>query len=123
MQAFDRSWKTADPTGQPIDVPGAGRPASHESQEVRDMRDALGAVAVDAPAIYVLRAEANGEWRLRRYGQSEELGFPDRESALSGARLAVVRCAAYWLRVEDASGEIHDEFLNWPPESAERSVG
>jgi hypothetical protein len=123
MQAFDPAWKNADPvrksTARRIDLPG---PASHESQEVRDMRDALGAVAVAEPAIIVLRAEAGGEWHLRRVGQSEELRFPDRERALSAARLAVVRCTAYWLRVENDHGEVHDEFLNWPP-IAMRSVG
>lgn len=113
MQPSAPSWKSAqlDSDG----VSGQLHQASNESRAVRDMRDALGAVAVAEPAMVVLRAEADGQWHLRHRGQSEELRFPNRECALRAARLAVVRCTAYWLRVEDGDGEIHDEFLNWPP--------
>jgi hypothetical protein len=84
-----------------------------ESPETKAIRAALGAITMGEPAIYHLHADARGHWHVHRDGQLSRLSFPSRDLALAAARLAVVRCQAYCLLLQDADGCMGTESFNW----------
>jgi hypothetical protein len=91
-----------------------------EDPEMRQLRDALGAVAI-APALgYSLTRAKGSRWQLRRLDQKTGVVFETREAALAAMRRAVVRCAAYGLVVEGCNGTFDVQFLNWDGEAARR---
>lgn len=95
-------------------------PENQEAPEVAAIRDALGAIAVGAPAAYRLYAGPQGDWCVRREGESEGRHFASRQEALMFARLAVARCASYCLYLEESDGRTTREFFNWPPRQSVR---
>jgi len=64
------------------------------------MRDALGAIAVEAPAAYRLRQRGPGNWVVQREGEAVETHYPSRVAAMRAIHLAVVRCTAYRVRIK-----------------------
>ena len=85
-----------------------------ESPEMREIRDALGAIAVGRPAVFRLYRDQLGTWCVTRDGEPEQRQFPDRETARRFVRVAAARCRAYRLLVASDSGWWADEFFNWP---------
>jgi hypothetical protein len=71
--------------------------------EVKWMREALGAVAVGAPAAFRLRRSGGG-WAVQREGDGGETQYPSRAAAMTAIHLAVVRCASYAVTLQDGDG-------------------
>lgn len=90
--------------------------ASRENPETQEMRTALGAVAIAAPAVYWLYLGEDARWRIHREGDPDARCYPDRDQALHALRLAVIRCASYCLFLQEADGRFVREFLNWLPD-------
>ena len=91
---------------------------SCEHPETRDMRAALGAIAIGSPAVYWLFLGEDANWRVRREGDLDAHCYPDRDQALQAIRLAVIRCASYCLFLQDEDGRFVREFFNWLPDPA-----
>jgi hypothetical protein len=90
---------------------------------MQKIRDALGVIAVAAPARYRLCRATNDTWCVRRAGSRNGTSFASREEALQWIRLAVIRCKAYSLLLEVEHGGWHRETYNWPPSCAKDLPG
>jgi hypothetical protein len=111
----------------PYQAPSAHRPGthglgeeteSHEHPDTREIREALGAVAIGQAGVYWLYRGEDTNWRVHHEGDSAEKTYADREEALRALRLAVSRCSAYCLFVEGDDGRFTKEYFNWPREAA-----
>lgn len=95
----------------------------HDEQAVMEgLRAALGVVPVAAPATYRIFMDDTGGWQTQRQGDKTACSHADRDAALMAARLAVVRCTAYRLFLQDASGRVTCESHNWPPAASGTSA-
>ena len=71
--------------------------------EVKWMREALGAVAVDTHAAFRLR-QSGGGWAVQREGDTSETHYPTRAAAMTAIHLAVIRCASYDVSLQEGDG-------------------
>ena len=97
---------------------GSGR--SIENPEMHSIREALGAIAMAAPAVFWLYHGEDGDWHVRREGDPDDRSFSSREAALKALRLAAVRCMSYCLFLQDITGRFEQEFFNWLPNQSRR---
>ena len=85
-----------------------------EHPEMEQLRVALGAVPVAPPASYRVSTTDGEVWQVRQDGEKAVNHYLSRQEALRAARLAVVRCAAYRLFLQDEAGRTICESYNWP---------
>ena len=85
-----------------------------ENDEVSEIREALGAIAVGKPAVYWLFVAEDGAWLIRREGDLDDQVFETRDQALAAIQLVVARCSSYRLYLQGADGRIARSSHNWP---------
>jgi hypothetical protein len=91
-----------------------------ENRRTQEIRDALGAVAAAAPAVFWLYQREGGQWHVRREGDTEDCSFPDRESALKAIQIAAVRCTSYCMFLQDITGQFDRKCFSWFPHQSSR---
>jgi hypothetical protein len=95
-------------------VTAASSRAVGENPEMQKIRDALGVIAVASPACYRLCRVGFATWCVISGGTGASISFGSRDEALQSIRLAVVRCRAYCLSLEEEDGQVRRETYNWP---------
>ena len=91
-------------------------PAKNEQavREIEEIRLALGAIALEAPAVFWIFLGRDRLWRTRREGDPLERSFPDREGARAFVELLAARCRSYRLFIQDEDGRFVEESASWP---------
>lgn len=92
------------------------------TDEVVEMRDALGAVAAAEPAVFWIFQKDDGRWYVRLEGEPGEHGFADRQSAQDLAKIAAARCRSYRIFSQQDDGSFAELQARWPeaPQMAPR---
>ncbi|HWT99346.1 MAG TPA: hypothetical protein VN229_17080 [Terriglobales bacterium] len=124
--AFDTAGAaTANANDDPADDSVGKQSDAHAVME--DLRAALGVVPVAPPATYRIYMDDTGGWQSQREGDATACSHADRDAALMAARLAVIRCTAYRLFLQDMMGRVVCESYNWPstasPSHASKAAG
>jgi hypothetical protein len=102
------------PTFGEVKMSGSQRREGRAAMEIAQIREALGAVAAAAPAVFWIYRRQDGKWAARREGAVSERVFDSREAAESDVALLATRCRSYRLFVEQESGKFAEENAGWP---------
>ena len=82
--------------------------------EIEEIRRALGAVALAAPAVFWVYRRHDGAWWARREGDELERRFETRGDARAHVELLAARCRSWRLFIEDENGGFAEEHAGWP---------
>jgi hypothetical protein len=93
---------------------GIQRKAGHAAMEIAQIREALGAVAAVAPAVFWIYRRQDGQWAARREGAVSERIFDSRKAAESDVELLAARCRSYRVFIEDENGKFTEENAGRP---------
>lgn len=82
--------------------------------EIEQIRRALGAVALAAPAVFWVYRRRDGRWWARREGDLQERRFESKADACAHVELLAARCRSWRLFIEDEAGGFAEEHVGWP---------
>jgi len=102
------------PTFGEVKMSGIQRREGRAAMEIAQIREALGAVAAAAPAVFWIYRRRDGKWAARREGAVSERVFDSRQAAESDVELLAARCRSYRLFVEEENGKFTEENAGWP---------
>ena len=92
------------------------------TNDIRAIREALGAISAAEPMVCWVHPGEDGEWLVRHEGDPDERTFPSRERALAAAQFSVVRSASYCLYVQDEDGRVTRSSRTGCPGATYRSL-
>jgi hypothetical protein len=81
-------------------------------------QNALGAVAAGPPAVFWLYADRDGQWWVRREGETKDRQFRTKEEALSFLRVSAARCSSCRLILRTPPGAQVQEKSGWSPSAS-----
>jgi hypothetical protein len=108
------TWTEIIPAFGEIKMSGSQRTEGRAAMEIAQIREALGAIAAAAPAIFWIYRRQDGKWAARREGAVSERLFDSRAEAESDVELLAARCRSYRLFIEEDNGKFTEENAGWP---------